>query len=60
MQLKYFRMMAHEGLLQKEVAYRCDRSPQTVRNTICELYRRIGARTDAHAVWLAIQKGWLK
>ncbi len=45
------------GLTTDEVATLLNLSPKTIQNTHYQIKSKIGARTDAHLVWLAIGAG---
>jgi len=48
------------GLTTEEIANALCLSPKTVQNYTYQIKSKIGARTDAHLVWLAIGAGLVK
>lgn len=50
---------AEEGLTTAEIAARVFRSEGTVRNTLSEVIKRLGARNRTEATRLARERGWL-
>lgn len=51
--------LAEEGLTTPEIATRVFRSEGTVRNTLSEVIKRLGARNRTEATRLARSRGWL-
>lgn len=57
-QLQILALVA-DGLNGTEVGQRLGITRNTVKNTLTGLYRRIGARNQAHAVALMVGQGYL-
>jgi DNA-binding NarL/FixJ family response regulator len=48
------------GNTERRAALDLGISFQTARNTLSELYRRIGATHNANAVYIALKHGWIE
>jgi DNA-binding CsgD family transcriptional regulator len=57
-QREYIALLA-SGLSTLEIAAACFVSHHTVRNTIAKAKERIGAKSTANLVAVAVQKGWV-
>ncbi len=55
-EIEILRLVAH-GMASEEIAELLHLSPKTVRNHHYAIKGKIGARNDAHLVWLAIEAG---
>jgi DNA-binding NarL/FixJ family response regulator len=49
--------LVREGLSNSEIAARLGLRPQTVKNRVCELYARTGARNRVELVLFGIRQG---
>lgn len=48
------------GKSNKEIGRALGVSQQTIKNHLSDLYRRLGSSDRAHAVYLAIQRGYIE
>ncbi len=49
-----------QGQTNKEIACQLGISPQTVKNHLASLFRKLGVEDRTQAVLVALQRGWIR
>ena len=52
--------MVARGMPLKAIGHHIGLGEHSVKNVMWEVHRRLGTQTQAHAVYIALNNGWIK